>query len=195
MNSIAGIVLAAGGSSRLGQPKQLILLGSETLLERSVRIALDAGLAPVVVVLGSGATLIRSRCGLVGAWVVENMQWQEGMASSIRAGAGALLGSGADGVVIMTCDQPAVSVAHLRALVERTGRVTASSYAGRQGIPAYFPRRLFSELLLLQGDAGAREMLVAADAIELPGGEFDIDTPAALLALQNHSQRVGPERG
>ncbi len=192
MKSIAAIVLGAGESRRLGQPKQLVVFEGESLLDRSVRSAREAGLAPVMVVLGANAALIRSRCALAEAQVIENLGWRDGLAAAIRAGAGALLSTGVEGVVVMTCDQPAVCAGHLRLLTAHLQRATASFYAGRRGIPAYFPRRLFSELLRLSGDAGAREMLVAADAIELPGGEFDIDTPAALLALQNQSEQVGP---
>lgn len=185
---VAAVILAAGASSRLGQPKQLVVLNGETLLERSIRVADEAGLAPVVVVLGAGAAAIRLRFGLSEAVVVENAGWRQGMASSIRAGVGGLLQSKTRGVVLMTCDQPAVCAEHLRALTAYAEKTLGSAYAGRRGTPAYFPRRLFSELMRLTGDAGAREMLLAADSIELPGGEFDIDTPAALLALQNQTQ-------
>ena len=192
MNSIAAVILAAGTSSRLGYPKQLVEFQSETLLERAARIAQQAGLSPVLVVLGANAEHIKARCALGAARVIDNPHWQQGMASSICAGVSALIESTAAGVLIVACDQPSVHAEHLQKLAAQPHRLMASSYAGRRGIPAYFPRYLFANLLLLTGDAGAKQILSAADSIELPGGEFDIDTPAACVALQNQIPTSGP---
>jgi CTP:molybdopterin cytidylyltransferase MocA len=174
---IAAVVLAAGASTRLGEPKQLIVINGETLLERAVRTAHEAGCAPVVVVLGANAEQIREQCDLGDAVAVVNEAWEEGMASSIRVGVGAL--EGADGAVLMTCDQPAVTADHLRTLKE-PGEVTASAYAGRSGVPAYFPASSFPQLMQLRGDAGARELLRSAAVVELSGGELDVDTDREL---------------
>jgi molybdenum cofactor cytidylyltransferase len=183
----AAVVLAAGASTRLGEPKQLVMLGEETLLERAVRTAREAGCAPVVVVLGGSDSVnrIRERCDLGDAVVILNEAWAEGMASSIRAGLVAVrVGvDGADGVVLLTCDQPAVTAEHLRAL-SSAGVVTASAYAGRRGVPAYFPAAAFSELMKLRGDAGARELLRGAAAVELPNGELDVDTANDVDAMR-----------
>jgi CTP:molybdopterin cytidylyltransferase MocA len=176
---IAAVVIAAGASTRLGEPKQLVVIAGETLLERAVRTAREAGCSPVVVVLGASAEVIRERCDLGGAVVVVNPGWEEGMASSIRIGVGAV--GGADGVVLMTCDQPAVTAEHLLALTA-AGEVMASEYAGRRGVPAYFPAASFSALTELTGDAGARELLRSAATVELVGGELDVDTAADLAA-------------
>ena len=175
---IAAVVLAAGESRRLGEPKQLVMLGDETLLERALRIGRESGCDPILVVLGASAELIRARCGLGKSIVVVNEEWAEGMGASVRAGVRAL-GSDVDGCVVMTCDMPAVSPEHLRSLM-RAGEVTASEYAGRRGVPAYFPRTMFGQLMESGGDAGARELLRAASAIELKDGEVDIDTAADL---------------
>lgn len=174
---IAAVVLAAGASTRLGEPKQLVVISGETQLERAVRIAREAGCTPILVVLGANAEQIRTQCQLSAAVVVVNEAWEEGMASSIRVGIGAL--GRADGVVLMTCDQPAVTAEHLRALV-RSGTVTASAYAGRRGVPAYFPASSFPLLKQLRGDAGARELLRDAATLELVGGELDVDTDREL---------------
>jgi molybdenum cofactor cytidylyltransferase len=174
---IAAVVLAAGASTRLGEPKQIIVIGGETLLERAVRIARDAGCTPVVVVLGANAGQIREQCDLSDAVVVTNDAWEEGMASSIRVGVASA--RDADGVVLMTCDQPAVTAAHLRAVMG-LGKVTASAYAGRRGVPAYFPANSFPPLMQLRGDAGARELLPDAATVELAGGELDVDTDREL---------------
>jgi molybdenum cofactor cytidylyltransferase len=173
MRVSAAVVLAAGASRRMGSPKQLAVLGGETLLERAVRVARGAGCQPVVVVLGASADVIRAGCVLGDAEIVVNQDWAEGMGASVRAGVGAL--PDVDGCLVMTCDMPAVTPAHLRALMG-SGGFMASSYAGRRGVPAYFPRSMFSELMTLRGDAGARDLLGAASAIELEGGDLDVDT-------------------
>jgi CTP:molybdopterin cytidylyltransferase MocA len=186
----AAILLAAGASTRLGQPKQLAMLNDEALLTRAIRIAHQAGCSPILVVLGSEADRIRAACSLPKATVVINDHWPEGMASSIRVGIEALRGiapqEAADtlhGVLLMTCDQPAVTPEHLHALAT-SGDVTASAYAGRHGVPAYFPTSVFPALSQLTGDSGARELLRASRAIPLPLGELDIDTPEALAEAQ-----------
>jgi CTP:molybdopterin cytidylyltransferase MocA len=176
----AAVILAAGASTRLGEPKQLAMLGGERLLERAVRLARQAGCWPVVVVLGAGAERIELECELSAARVVRNEAWSEGMASSIRAGVAAVQGE-CDRVVVMACDQPAVTADHLRRLIEQCeGAPVASGYERRRGVPACFPAESFSSLSALRGDAGARELLAAAAAVELAGGELDVDTAEAL---------------
>jgi CTP:molybdopterin cytidylyltransferase MocA len=173
----AAVVLAAGASVRLGEPKQLVRLAGETLLQRAIRTAHKAGCAPVVVVLGADALQIRALTDLSDAVVAINDEWSEGMASSIRVGMQMLesVANQTAGVVLMTCDQPAVTSEHLLALMER-GETTASHYAGRNGVPAYLPSTEFAQLMELRGDAGARDLLCEAEAVELAGGELDIDT-------------------
>ena len=152
-------------------------------------MAREARCAPVVVVLGAAADEISTRCSLGDALVVVNFEWDEGMASSIRAGVAAVsVACEGDpvGVLLMTCDQPAVTASHLRALMA-SGELAASAYAGRRGVPAYFPAANLPALEQLTGDAGARSLLQAAAAIDLPGGELDIDTPADLARLQKLS--------
>jgi len=174
---VGAVVLAAGASTRLGEPKQLLMLGGETLLERAVRVAREAGCSPVVVVLGASAASIQAVCDFGDAVVVVNDGWAEGMGSSVRTGVGALLD--VDACVVMTCDMPAVTASHLRALMA-SGEVTASSYAGRRGVPAYFPAGAFQSLLELRGDAGAKDLLRSAHFVELVGGELDVDTTTDL---------------
>jgi molybdenum cofactor cytidylyltransferase len=170
---VGAVVLAAGSSKRLGEPKQLLMLGGETLLERAIRVASEAGCSPVVVVLGSSAASIQAVCNFGAAVIAVNEEWVEGIGSSLRAGVGAL--RDLDGCVAMTCDMPAVTAAHLQALMA-SGEITASSYAGRRGVPAYFPAGAFQSLMELRGDAGARNLLRAANFVGLIGGELDVDT-------------------
>lgn len=170
--NVAALVLAAGASTRLGQPKQNVRLGGETLLERALRTAQSAALSPIWVVVAQGSLIVPDR----GAVTVVNEEAAEGMASSIRAGIRVATLAGVDGVVILACDQPAVTEEHLRILGRSANEIVASAYAGHRGIPAYFPRSAFEYLLELSGDCGAREMLRSARTVPLSKGELDIDT-------------------
>ena len=163
----------------------MVRLDGETLLDRALRVASEAGCAPVVVVLGAHARRIEAACDLKIAWVVVHAGWAEGMGSSVRAGMELVQQfSEVRGVVVLTCDMPGVTAGHLRALAEEPEEVRASEYAGRRGVPAYFPRLRFAQLLQLGGDAGARELLRSARVVELAGGEMDVDTVADLERLR-----------
>jgi molybdenum cofactor cytidylyltransferase len=171
------VVLAAGASSRLGRAKQTVVLGGETLVERAVRVAMEAGLAPVIVVVredGEMAAGMRER----GCEVVLNGEPSEGIASSIRCGVERARRLGADGILLMTCDQVGVRAEHLRSLCGQGDRVAGSGYAGGIGIPAYFPAASFGELLELRGDVGARGLLRGATALLDEGSGLDVDTEA-----------------
>ncbi len=174
---IAAIVLAAGGSKRLGEPKQLVRLGGETLLERAVRVAREAGCSPVVVLLGAEYVQVLTGCSLGDVITVVNDQWQEGMSSSLRLGVHAVknVAGEVDGVVVMTCDQPAVTTGHLQRLMAGA-EIKASRYDGRKGVPAYFPKDSLNALADLTGDSGARDLLRDAGFEDLSGGELDVDT-------------------
>lgn len=173
---VAGVVLAAGFSRRLGEPKQLVQVGGETLLERAVRVALEAGLRPVFAVVQAELAGVVLR----DADVLVNGAASEGMAASIRLGVTAAEERGAAGVVVMTCDQVGVTAEHLRALMRVPGEVAASGYAGRRGVPAYFPASAFEELMELRGDAGARELLREARVVVDERLGLDVDTPEDL---------------
>ncbi|MBB5341709.1 NTP transferase domain-containing protein [Tunturiibacter gelidoferens] len=173
MKRIGAVILAAGASRRLGEPKQLVKIGAENLLEHSVRVAREAGFSPVVVVLGASAESIEAECELGDADVLRNDNWCEGMSASVRVGVGAL--HDLDGCVVMTCDMPGVTALHLRSLAA-SGEVAGSTYDGRRGVPAYFPASLFKDLMELRGDAGAKDLLRSAQCVALAGGELDVDT-------------------
>jgi len=171
----AAVVLAAGASRRLGRPKQTIVLSGETLLERAVRVAMEAELSPVIVVVhpeGDFGHSLQQR----GCLIVVNEDAQEGMATSIRRGVNAAKMLRAAGAVLMTCDQPGVRPAHLQALCAQPGTVTGSGYAGKVGVPAYFPAASFAALMELSGDAGARELLRGARAVHDEALALDVDT-------------------
>jgi molybdenum cofactor cytidylyltransferase len=189
----AAVILAAGASTRLGQPKQLVTIDHESLLARSVRVAFEAGIDDVFVVLGSGADMLRQHLQVTRCELVENPDWQQGMATSIHAGLRAALAHtpSPDAIILLACDQPAVTPFHLVQLQlladEEPPRLAASTYADRVGVPAIFPRQYFPELLALTGDTGARQLLrvhaAEVHTVPLEHGELDLDTPESLAAI------------
>jgi len=191
--SVAALVLAAGSSSRLGQPKQLLRLAGESLVHRAARLALAAGCDPVLVVIGArGAAVAQALAGL-GVACVPNPEWREGMAASIRSGVARLrhCDPPPSGLLILLSDQPAVDADCLRSLLdahhEHPERRVACSYAETPGVPALFPPADWDALLALRGDRGAQALLSADPAsllqVPLPGGERDVDRPEDARAL------------
>lgn len=180
MMRIGAVILAAGGSSRLGQPKQLLVLDGEPLLRRIARSAVETGASPVVVVLGAVLDPCRNALEGLDVRMVENPRWQDGMGTSVAAGVAAL--GNVDAAMLLVCDQPGITLAALRRLIAAfTGpHVIAARYAGTVGTPAIFPSTHFSALCELSGDTGARRLLRqnGGDVIvlDLPEAELDVDT-------------------
>lgn len=194
---VGAVVLAAGLSSRMGTPKQLLKFQGQTLLRRAALAALGAGCRPVVVVTGAHAGRTREELRGLDVLEVSNALWESGMASSVRAGVDALLEADADAsaVVLTLCDQPHVTSEIIAALVvahQATGSlVVASEYGEGFGVPALFGRALFPELMRLEGREGAKRVIKRhareARFVPFPGGETDVDTPddfARLLGLK-----------
>jgi molybdenum cofactor cytidylyltransferase len=193
----AAILLAAGASIRLGQPKQLVLLDGESLLHRTARLAVEAGCSPVLVVLGFEADRMRRQLHDLPAEIVMNPQWQDGMGSSLRAGMAALSKTPAalGAVLVLVCDQPRLTLDHLHALLDRHKNapsgiaITASVYAGKAGVPAIFSAGLVPELHACAGDRGARDLIrshaAQVQGIPWPDGEADLDAPDDLTLLMN----------
>lgn len=176
------VVLAAGGSRRMGQPKQLLEHGGRTLVQAAVASANTVLPGRVLVVLGNQYPLIRQSLGESGARIVFNEQWDSGLAGSIRAGIRALPAS-CKAVLLMGCDQPGVGPTELQGLLgsARPEGIVAARYAGTVGIPAIFPARLFPQLAGLAGDRGAKALLLADTArvdIDMPAAARDLDEPA-----------------
>ena len=190
MRNIAAVILAAGGSSRFGEPKQLLSFRGETLVRRAVRAATEALCDPVIVVVGQTSDAIRDELCATPAIVVENAQWQLGLGTSIRSGLRGCAES-TEAVVLLACDQPLVDatiVAGLIAAREKTGKpIIASSYADTLGIPALFDRSCFDDLLALPDKAGAKVLIAARPndiaSIGFEDGAIDIDTPADFQRL------------
>ena len=192
--SFPAIILAAGASRRLGRPKQLVLVDGETLLARTIRVVRVAGAEPVLVVLGAHRERIEAEVDFTGVNVLVNADWGEGISSSIRVGIDGLteISPDADGAMLLVCDQPRLTLEHLRKLAEgfasaMGARIVASEYSGVVGIPAVFPRGEFGKLLALRGDMGARLLLknpeIALVRIPFDGGEADVDTVEDLVKL------------
>lgn len=168
----------------MGRAKQMVVIGSETLLARAVRVAVEAGLEPVVVVVREAAVAE----GLRGCEVVVNALADEGMASSIRYGVERARALGVAGAVVMGCDQAALTAEHLRALCGDLEQVTGSGYSGKVGIPAYFPAEKFGELMELRGDVGARGLLAGVARVVDEGLGLDVDTEADLEVLRGRRE-------
>lgn len=179
------IILAAGSSTRLGQPKQLLPWQGTILLQHAVNTALQVVPQPVVV-LGAQANLLQEKLPANQVQIVHNNHWQQGIAASIHSGLSAVVNrpSPPDAVIFMVCDQPFVSANLLQQLIsehERSGKaIVASAYANTLGIPALFGSQMFAQLLDLQGDTGAKKLIQQhaeeTAAVDFPQGDIDIDT-------------------
>ncbi len=188
--TLHAIVLAAGASTRFGSPKQLARVNGQPLLQRVLGLAAEQFGPAVILVLGAHAAEISATLPPGSASIVINRDWQEGLASSIRAGVQRLPGA-CDGALLLLADQPLVSTEGLRRLVMAWRRaprqIVASMYNGIIGVPAVFPRWCFDDLRALRGDQGARVILRRhADhlvRLEHPEAALDIDTPEDLLEL------------
>jgi molybdenum cofactor cytidylyltransferase len=180
------IILAAGASSRMGRSKQLLEIEGEALLCRCAKIALAVNPNNVVVILGANEKPHREVLEKLPVKLVSNYYWKTGMGSSIKTGLNYLLQSGAelDAVILMVCDQPALTSEHLLRLIqkyeEKQGSIIASAYDNSSGVPALFGRSFFSNLLLLGDDQGAKKIIQQfprqVETVEFSKGSIDLDT-------------------
>lgn len=186
---IACVVLAAGESRRLGQPKQLVTVKGEPLVRRAARLALASRCAHVGVVVGAHAEAVSRALDGLDVAPLANPGWATGMASSLHVAVDFAVARAADALLVCVCDQPLLVTAHLDALCaayQDAGRAVASSYAGVRGVPAIFPRASFDALRALRGDRGAGKLLrddAGALDIAWPEGAVDVDTPCDLARL------------
>lgn len=182
---IGGLLLAAGGSRRMGTPKQLMLYKGVSLVRRAAQALIDAAFYPVVVVIGSEAEGSRKELDGLEVVIAENQMWETGMSSSIRVGMENMLiaGPSIDAVLITLCDQPRVTADKLALFSDSFAGghrgIIAAEYDGIRGVPALFPAAMFDELMDLEGDKGARDLIRSGDAfsIALSEAAIDIDTP------------------
>jgi molybdenum cofactor cytidylyltransferase len=180
------VLLAAGASVRMGSPKQLLKIDGVSMIRRAVQHALDAGCRPIVVVLGAKADQIAPEVKSLPVTVVHNLEWESGMSSSIRTGLKTLLAvdSHTQGVILFLGDQPSVTGKSLRNLatahVQSGSEIVSAFYSNHIGTPALFSRRYFNELMRLEGQHGAKELLKHyRDGVLLyamPEAACDLDT-------------------
>jgi molybdenum cofactor cytidylyltransferase len=186
MTAVAAVVLAAGGSRRMGQPKQLLLVDGQPMVTRVVQAVLAAGLSDVVVVLGAAADEVQPELAGLPVRLTVNKAWREGMASSLRAGL-ALVSPTAEAALFVPADLPRLTAQTITAVVDcfaGTGKpIVIPTWQGCRGNPVLFARRLFPELLAVQGDQGGRALFASHQqdiALVEVGDEgilLDVDTP------------------
>lgn len=186
------VILAAGASKRLGQPKQLVVLDGEPLLRRQCRLAIESRTGPVGVILGCHARECTETIRDLPVVKHMNLQWAEGMASSMRQAVHAALVINASGLLLLHADQYRLTTADLQSLksawMESRLTACAAMYADDFGPPVIIPRNCFSELLQLKGDVGARRSLAALPAhalrrVPMPNAIHDLDIPDQLANL------------
>ncbi len=191
-------MLAAGAATRMGTLKQLLRYGNRTLIEHTIRQAMEAGFAPVIVVVGAESEAVRASIATLPVEIVQNDVWQLGMGSSIVAGMRSLQQAGTESaaVAILLADQPLVTANHLtemrQLLHTAKAPAIAAEYSGTIGVPALFKRDLFAVLASLKPEAGARHLLrdsgIEVMPFPLAEAAIDLDTPDDFAALQSKSQ-------
>ncbi len=180
------IVLAAGGSRRLGRPKQLLTRQGETLVHRAVRLAAATHPSRVLLVTGGHGDAVRDAVADIEVENVLNTAWEEGLAGSLRTAALALQGDPAR-CLVLGCDQPALQLPHLQALLHGAASAAsgcaATMHGGARGIPVVVGADMLAEARESSGDRGLRAALqrLPRDSIHLLAASelrFDLDTPA-----------------
>lgn len=194
MSRLPAVVLAAGGSRRFaGGSKQLATFQGEALVHRAVRTVLEAGLSPVLVVVGCAGEDVAAAVSDLDSEIVSNPRWDQGQSTSVKAGLAALPAD-ADGAAFVPCDQPLLDVETLEKLAaafRKTGApAVVPGFEGRRGAPVVIGRELFPQVAGITGDEGARQILARhrdrVVTVELDREEplMDVDTPEDLERLQ-----------
>lgn len=185
MRTTDAILLAAGKSERMGQPKQLLDISGVPMIMHAIQtINACKKIRNLVVVIGHQAIRIQNLISRQRIIIVENTEWGQGMGSSLRVGLRKALEAvpAADDLLITVCDQPLMSSQILENLIEnhQSGFITASKYGEATGTPAIFDRKFLPELLTVPDQSGARRLFEKypdrLQTIPFPGGAFDLDT-------------------
>ena len=197
---LGGVLLAAGPSTRLGQSKQLVRLGGESLARKSARLMLDVGLDHVTVVCGCSADRVKEELVDLPLGTVFNRDWDQGMGSSINCGV-RLMPQGVDGVMLMVCDQWRLQAGDLNRLIEAwhtdISRVYVACWdegeAFVSGPPAVFPRKLIPELKGMHPARGARQLIDRhmdlVEYVKMESAAFDLDRPEDMERLKADTLR------
>jgi molybdenum cofactor cytidylyltransferase len=190
--SLHVLILAAGSSSRLGEPKQLVRLRGRPILHTMVSRAVALAGHAVTVVLGSHAQALTPLLRHSPASIIVNRQWPEGLGSSIRAGI-SRLPPACDAVLLLLADQVGVTADDLKRLASAwkgDTTIAAGLYSGTVGVPAIFPRWCFSELMALRGDRGAKTLLLRHSdrllRVPMSNAAVDVDTQDQLAELRRN---------
>jgi molybdenum cofactor cytidylyltransferase len=191
------LLLAAGESSRLGQPKQLLPWRGVPLIRHVANIALEANLGPVTVVLGAEDEPCRQALADLPIHILHHASWRDGMGGSIAAGMAAMDRDRLLGVLILLCDQPLIDAPLLRRLaaigVESNLSIVATRSDDADGPPVWFAARKFPELLALTGPRGAKGILQKEPrrfSIPCPDAASDIDTQQDWQRLHSLSEEA-----
>ena len=184
MNRYGIVLLAAGSSTRLGKPKQLLQFEGKSLVSRAAEAAVNSTADMVVVVVGGAAASVAPELANLPLRIAFNNQFENGMATSIRCGLAALDRERIDGAIFMVCVQPYLSATLLNELLNHGGRIAdgiiASAYGDTVGTPVFFALKYFPDLLKLEDTEGAKKLLKKYSdkvvAISFPEGVTDIDT-------------------
>lgn len=190
--SVAGIILAAGSSSRFGGIKQLLPWRDRNLVNTVIQTVQLAGLDPIIVVLGANAAVIKETIVEDAIQVVINPDWDKGQSASLKVGIKEIT-KPVEGALFLLCDQPHLSVNLVRGVMEeglRTGKVVVPVIDDRRANPVYFPATCFNLFEKLEGDAGGRQIISACPHTTLPWLDDwmarDIDTPEDYQLLREH---------
>ena len=189
--NIAILLIAAGSSSRLGQPKQLLPFRGKTLLENSIQECLDSEVGAVHLILGAFHEAILEKVQTENCQVHINPNWQDGMSTSIAFGVDQILNKGYDGLIVSVADQPFLQKKHLIQLLENhktnQNSIVISQYKERKGPPTFFMKKHFKELSYLSGDDGAKAVikknLGEVSFVNFEKGNIDIDAAEDLFHL------------
>jgi molybdenum cofactor cytidylyltransferase len=193
---VAGILLAAGGASRFGAPKQLLSYQGMPLVRRVAQVALASGVSPVIVVSGAYTPEISQALADLKVVLLHNPDWQAGQSTSVKVGVNALP-SEAGSVIFFLADQPFVDESLVRALVEAHAQSLAPIVAplvdGRRSNPVLFDRQTWGDFLSLTGDLGGRALFSRYPATWVPWHDprllLDIDTP------EDYQRLIGQQSG
>ncbi|MBD0776311.1 nucleotidyltransferase family protein [Maribacter sp. ANRC-HE7] len=194
-NNIALIILAAGESSRMQQPKQLLPWGDTTLLGHAVNVAQRSEANKFYTVLGAHADAIQKKVALSNTQFIINPEWKKGIGSSIAYATRYLLNSETDydGLLFMLCDQPLINAEYLNGMIKAYGNgdknIIATAYEHGNGVPVLFHKKFIGELLALDGDSGAKDIITKNTgevcALTPKGIQIDLDTYEEYQHLKN----------